>query len=97
MVWTTGPGAWVVVGEAEGVIVGVVDCVEVGDTVAGTILLVDLLTAVVGDVTIVVAVEPSEETVPVKITKNYYTDKQILKKDDYLKMTKKYTSYIRRY
>lgn len=74
--------AWVA-GEAEGVLVGVVENVEVGDTVTDTILL----WAVASDVTTVVIVF-SEETVPVKITKNYYTDKQILKKDDYFKMTK---------
>lgn len=75
--------AWVA-GEAEGVLVGVVENVEVGDTVTDTILLA----AVASDVTTVVTVVFSEETVPVKITKNYYTDKQILKKDDYFKMTK---------
>lgn len=86
MVWTTGLGAWVGVGEAEGVLAGVVDIV--GDTVVDTILVADVLSAVAGDVTIVVTVLPSEETVPVNITKNDCTDKQILKKDDYLKMTK---------
>lgn len=71
----------------EGVLVGVVGNVALGDTVAGTVLL---LTAGAGDETIavVVTVVLWEETVPVKIIKNYYTDKQILKKDDYFKMTK---------
>ena len=68
----------------EGVLVGVVGNVALGDTVAGTVLL---LTAGAGDETIVavVTVVLWEETVPVKIIKNYYTDKQILKKDDYFK------------
>lgn len=71
----------------EGVLVGVVGNVALGDTVADTVLL---LTAGAGDETIagVVTVVLWEETVPVKIIKNYYTDKQILKKDDYFKMTK---------
>lgn len=71
----------------EGVLVGVVGNVALGDIVAGTVLL---LTAGAGDETIagVVTVVLWEETVPVKIIKNYYTDKQILKKDDYFKMTK---------
>lgn len=86
MVWTTGLGAWVGVGEAEGVLAGVVDIV--GDTVVDTILVADVLSAVAGDMTILVTVLPSEETVPVNITKKDCTDKQILKKDDYLKMTK---------
>lgn len=75
--------AWAV----EGVLVGVVGNVALGDTVAGTVLLV---TAGAGDemVAVVVTVVLWEETVPVKIIKNYYTDKQILKKDDYFKMTK---------
>lgn len=74
-------------GGVEGVLVGVVGNVALGDTVAGTVLL---LTAGAGDETIagVVTVVLWEETVPVKIIKNYYTDKQILKKDDYFKMTK---------
>ena len=65
-------------GGVEGVLVGV----------AGTVLLV---TAGAGDETLAVVVTVvlwEEETVPVKIIKNYYTDKQILKKDDYFKMTK---------
>lgn len=72
----------------EGVLVGVVGNVALGDTVAGTVLL---LTAGAGDETVAVVVTVvlwEEETVPVKIIKNYYTDKQILKKDDYFKMTK---------
>ena len=71
----------------EGVLVGVVGNVALGDIVAGTVLL---LTAGAGDETIagVVTAVLWEETVPVKIIKNYYTDKQILKKDDYFKMTK---------
>lgn len=75
-------------GGVEGVLVGVVGNVALGDTVAGTVLL---LTAGAGDETIagvVTVVLWEEETVPVKIIKNYYTDKQILKKDDYFKMTK---------
>ena len=74
----------------EGVLLGVVGNVAVGDTVAGTILLVDLLTADAAGETVVILVTAllSEETVPVKIIKNYYTNKQILKKDDYFKMTK---------
>ena len=70
-------------GGVEGVLVGVVGNVALGDTVAGTVLL---LTAGAGDETIagiVTVVLWEEETVPVKIIKNYYTDKQILKKDDY--------------
>ena len=72
----------------EGVLVGVVDDVVVGDTVVDAILLVDLVSAGAGDVTIAGTVVVSEETVPVKITKNYCTDKEILRKDDYFKMTK---------
>lgn len=75
-------------GGVEGVLVGVVGNVALGDTVADTVLL---LTAGAGDETIagvVTVVLWEEETVPVKIIKNYYTDKQILKKDDYFKMTK---------
>lgn len=75
-------------GGVEGVLVGVVGNVALGDTVAGTVLL---LTAGAGDETVAVVVTVvlwEEETVPVKIIKNYYTDKQILKKDDYFKMTK---------
>lgn len=77
----------------EGVLVGVVGNVALGDTVAGTVLLV---TAGAGDETIaaVVTVVLWEETVPVKIIKNYYTDKQILKKDDYFKMTKNIQSTL---
>ena len=71
----------------EGVLVGVVDDVVVGDTVVDAILLVDLVSAGAGDVTIAGTVVCSEETVPVKITKNYCTDKEILRKDDYFKMT----------
>lgn len=75
-------------GGVEGVLVGVVGNVALGDTVADTVLL---LTAGAGDETIagvVTVVLWEEETVPVKIIKNYYTDKQILKKDEYFKMTK---------
>ena len=75
-------------GGVEGVLVGVVGNVALGDTVADTVLL---LTVGAGDETIagvVTVVLWEEETVPVKIIKNYYTDKQILKKDDYFKMTK---------
>lgn len=75
-------------GGVEGVLVGVVDDVVVGDTVVDAILLVDLVSAGAGDVTIAGTVVFSEETVPVKITKNYCTDKEILRKDDYFKMTK---------
>ena len=70
----------------EGVLVGVVDDVAVGDTVADAILPVDLVAVDAGDMTIAVVLW--EETVPVKITKNYYTNKEILRKDDYFKMTK---------
>lgn len=69
----------------EGVLVGVVDNDAVGDTVADAILLVDLVSADAGDMTIAAVLW--EETVPVKITKNYYTDKEILRRDDYFKMT----------
>lgn len=74
-------------GGVEGVLVGVVGNVAEGDIVAGTVLLV---TAGASDETValVVTVPFWEESVPVKIIKNYYTDKQILKKDDYFKMTK---------
>lgn len=81
-------------GGVEGVLVGVVDDVVVGDTVVDAILLVDLVSAVAGDVMIAGTMELSEETVPVKITKNYYTDKEILRKDNYSKMTKNIQKYI---
>ena len=69
----------------EGVLLGVV-----GNVAVGTILLVDLLTAdAAGEMVAVIDTAVlSEETVPVKIIKNYYTNKQILKKDDYFKMAK---------
>ena len=87
------------VGAMEGVLVGVVDDVAVGDTVVDAILLIDLVSAGAGDVTIAIAgtVVLSEETVPVKITKNYYTDKEILRKDDYFKMTKNIQATNRRH
>lgn len=74
-------------GGVEGLLVGVVGNVAEGDIVAGTVLLV---TAGASDemVALVVTGPFWEETVPVKIIKNYYTDKQILKKDDYFKTTK---------
>lgn len=50
----------------EGVLVGVVDDVVVGDTVVDAILLVDLVSAGAGDVTIAGTVVFSEETVPVE-------------------------------
>lgn len=74
-------------GGVEGVLVGVVGNVAEGDIVAGTVLLVTA-GAIDETVALVVTVPFWEETVPVKIIKNYYTDKQILKKDDYFKMTK---------
>lgn len=72
----------------KGVLIGVVDDVAVGDAVVGAILLVVLVSAVAGDVMIAGTMVLWEETVPVEITKNYYTDKEILRKDDYFKMTK---------
>lgn len=84
MVWTAGLGAWVVVlGEGEGADVGEVDDVAVGDTVAGTILLDDLLAADVGDV--VITEELSAKKVPVKIMKNIIqtnSEKRLLFEND---------------
>lgn len=84
MVWTAGLGAWVVVlGEGEGAVVGEVDDVAVGDTVAGTILLDDLLAADVGDV--VITEELSAKKVPVKIMKNILqtnSEKRLLFEND---------------
>lgn len=84
MVWTAGLGAWVVVlGEGEGAVVGEVDDVAVGDTVAGTILLDDLLAADVGDV--VITEELSAKKVPVKIMKNIIqtnSEKRLLFEND---------------
>lgn len=84
MVWTAGLGAWVVVGgEGEGAVVGEVDDVAVGDTVAGTVLLDDLLAADVGDV--VITEELSAKKVPVKIMKNIIqtnSEKRLLFEND---------------